>query len=321
MAVESLLLLKSGKPRGFGLPSLLRVGKARNDCTHTHCDTGVPPTTACADPRENHGVDVSTPYCALVSLKRRRIALGVIMGSQRDGDTKGRTAGAMASQACEIKEDDSSELYDFLFIDQAHFLNGRESKVVKHITAGEVLNGSGDWVQCKNSDGRSTRWAVITNDNGVSASNLDTVAYAHTHALRVVGSQSNKGDAKKAADGAIPPLSSEDYDFVRAVNSLSNPTTAILRLEVVQGTANFGTWLGRARQCSLLRKWGRLQQVGDVGERFTLIYPYYVHGGRDRKEVLSTYDSTSRKTARSIFELIGKFQGDRTYNDPLTGCG
>lgn len=325
MAVKYLILTKSKMskklvPKKLKMPKLLRVGKARNNCpvgSHgADCATGVPTMATCTPPRKHYGVDISTPYCALVTLKRKNIALGVIMGSKKDGkpdgEMDGRTTAEMAYQACKIRKADKSKLYDFLFIDQAHYLGSRESKVVSHITRGEVEKAGGSWKPCL----RGARgWAVITNDNGVSDSRLDTVAYAHTHALSAVGSESNENIASDAAND-VDPLSSDDYDFVHAVNALSHPTTAILRLEVVAGTSNFGTWLNREQQCSLLYNWAK-HQDDSSRDRFTLIYPYYVHGGAGGP---STYDSKYRGTSRRVLELMGKFQEKVTYSRDLSDC-
>lgn len=306
-------------------PKVLRVGKARDDCDSTGCPTGVPRPTLCAS-------RTATPYCALLALKRENIDLGVIMGSRTvdsDGNSIGRGTVGMARQACEISQDDNAKvtaddndsgLYDFLFIDQAHYLHSRVAEVVEMITKGKVQD-NGQWVDCLEKDGtRAGGWDVVTNDNGYDETvgyTLKTLAWGHARRLKVM---ENQADALDAANGDKPAVTDDDKTFIRAVQSYdanheSIKTRAILRLEVTNQTANFTKWLGPEARCTLLRLWayGQTQSPG-----FTLISPLYVHGaeGTDSR----SYDSSHKGTFVRQMELFRKYQEADQPLFNLTSC-
>ncbi len=319
-----------------GKPAMLRVGKARNDChagdVGTACRTGVP---TAPDPIScPNGVETS-PFCALVGLKWNGVALGVIMGSGANNadlpkdrcptddpfgddctplDESGRPTRDMAWQACQIKKADTYDLYDFIFLDEAKYLNNRVDDVVEHIAKGEIRQGD-SWVKCS---ADHSHWTVITNDNSADdtyrypqfgANTFDSLAWGHAHQLGVMKNQASADDAvtwqANQNQYAGPAITSDDRNFISEVEDGAQPDShAILRLEVPAKTTSFARWLDPSDQNLLMTRWAAHQD--DAGYPFTFVYPIYVHGGVKASNN-TPYDSFQLGTFQHEMNLMGGY--------------
>lgn len=304
------------------LPTLLRAGKARDDCVNTwvgrYCGTGVPPTPSrgldspCGTPYES-------AYCGLWSLKAWGVKLGVVVGS-RDGDTH-RSLADVALQACQIhiqqKDDYKSPwgdgrvqgMYDFLFLDQARYFGEELPDIVRYLSKGMTMNASGAWAA---NPACQPGWDVITNDNGWPNKSIPLARWAWGHARHLNAAESISKLESAAAGN--PVLYPEDNDFLDAVHDLDapqepatgtatfSPTTGpVLRLEIPTETSNFAQ-ITRLQQCRLLRDWADLQDDKD----FAFIFPFYNAGlPADMYEPYNfPYDSFLEATARDQFALV-----------------
>ena len=260
------------------LPEYLRVAKARNDCVHGQaskkCVTGVPPTDPCEDvgtPKDPVYGAEDEPFCALQALKKKT-ELGLIIGAAKEGpegqqgkDQKARPLSDITWHACEALKDDKSNLYSFLFLDEATALDTDALKrVVPMIQRGQVLDKkSNEKTNCT-----AGKWShLITNDRNYKpkkglVDRLHTGVWAHAKSLAILDRNNIATELKKGA------LLAEDREFIKDV---PNNSQAILRFEVTAQTSVFAGLSGEV-QCELLTK------VAAASRGFELIYPLYVHG-------------------------------------------
>ncbi len=278
-----------------GEPTLLRVGKARDDCKNGDavCSTGVPPRTECT--RDNN----NSPFCAFRELKKRKINLGVIVGARDAKTNKARLVKDIAWQACQIHREDrkgkGEDFYDFLFLDQAKFLDKKVTEAVKYINEGMVMT-DGKWQR-----GCGRGWDVITNDNDWQGHRLDTQAWGHAKNYGVAKHRKSNS-LWEAAKGRRPVLTRDDKNFINKVNGLNPPdgltTGAVLRVEVTNATDALATRLTPYEQCTILGAWAQAQ----TELRFASLFPLYNHGdfGKETKP----YSSFAERTFLRQLELI-----------------
>jgi len=281
----------------------LRAAKARNDCHEgTDCATtvGVPTyMNNCQSAASN------TPFCALLSLKRKNVNLGIVISAKRDDpDASGskttphRTPSALAWQACEIRQADQAHLYDFVFIDYTFQMKYPATREAVHmIKNGLIINKHGKRVNCRSDDGKhalgpwphvmtnDTTWNYKTNDYS-----LKTGAWAHAKRLGVIGD-----------DDKVPTPNSgftaNDRRFIARVHQADSQP--VLRLEVTPDTSEFAG-LGQPLQCSLLKTWAGAQRKSDLD--YTLLFPLFVHGVESEKAV--PYNSSFEGTLMPQLSLI-----------------
>lgn len=135
----------------FDPPQYLRAGKARNDCSiapGAECTTGVPVTPAEPCPSVSSlpsQFTVDTPYCALRGLKDVGVEIGVVVGAAGDEDEGAkppRSVQDITYQACRIRQADTENLYDFMFLDLSFKLD--DANLVEAVTK---LQGGTYWDQ------------------------------------------------------------------------------------------------------------------------------------------------------------------------------
>lgn len=298
-------------------PSYLRAGKARNDCSINpaeECTTGVPPAPAqpCLDVNLPPGqFTVSSPYCALQGLKDVGSNLGVIVGAAQDGiagEKPPRTVEDITYHACMINKADTSDLYDFMFLDLAFKLHNADLKsVVSKVQGGIYWNPTaGTYQQCPYG-----AWPkLITNDTTYPHRTLATGAWGHAKSFNALEGGNWREKAEGAADGSKPAIRPEDAEFVQAVHNQDPGSHPVLRFEVPSQTNRFAQ-LDVSDQCNLLRRWAKHQkQSSHPSEHFSMLYPLFVHGLPEKPR---TYDSLYRGTFLRQRELI------HFYNPDLDG--
>jgi hypothetical protein len=311
-------LLSDMKMEGLGRPTLLRVGKARDDCEYRQlppkCGTGVPPppSLGCSEPRQ-------APYCALRHLKERNIANGVVMGAREDDEA--RSVRDLTWQACQIHKADRKSmpgrddgLYDFLFLDQARYLGNSIRAAVRHINEGAVWDGKRYSKTC------TPGWDVITNDNGWRGHPLDTQAWGHAKHY-VIAKRTER--LENAANDGGPFLRPDDVDFVRAVNQLEPKdgltTGPILRVEIPKQTSHLAA-IKRWRQCAVLRGWARAQT--EASGPFAALYPLYNAGKKSDSEPYDSYMEGTSYLQMALMEnpksKVGCRAGDGAPPDQLS---
>jgi hypothetical protein len=298
-------------------PMYLRAGKARNDCSiapGAECTTGVPPLPdqACLStalpPAQ---FTISSPYCGLQGLKDVGIELGVVVGAagDEDGGVKPpRSVQDITYHACRIRQADTTDLYDFMFLDLAFKLQDPDLiSVVNKIQSGVYWNpANGQYEPCP--DGGWPK--LITNDTTYPNRTLATGAWGHAKSFKVLEGDGWRANAEAAADGLEPSIRTEDWNFIRDVHQLDPGGHPVLRFEVPSQTDRF-TQLSGEDQCSLLRRWAKQQkQSTSALEHFSIIYAFYVHALPDKPE---THDSFYRGTLLRQRELI------HYYNPDLAG--
>ena len=282
----------------------LRVAKARDDCDFGQpgrCMTGVPAYAPCA-------TSPDSPWCTLDLLRGRGIKLGVVLGAGDDGG-KPRSVANLAHHACEISRADTERLYDFMFLDLTKGLKPKRlAAAIRRIRAGRTGSGK----PCPGVSGARKRWSkLVVNENHTwdpkDPGSLRTGAWAHAKRLEVLG----KSEIKDVGGSDAAALTPEDRQFVRQVNALAGPSRAVLRLEVPKQSGRFAG-LPTDDQCSLLTRWARLQHE----QRFTLIFPVFVHGVGD----LEAYDSFGEQTFGLQSALIDRYPSAKGTKG-LPACG
>jgi len=289
----------------------LRAAKARNDCHEgTDCATtvGVPTyMNNCQSAASN------TPFCALLSLKRKNVNLGIVISAKRDdpddpSDASGskttphRRPSALAWQACEIRQADQAHLYDFVFIDYTFQMGyGATREAVQMIQKGLIIKG-GKSVKCRSEDGKDLgRWPhVMTNDTTWNYKTKDyslkTGAWAHAKRLGVIGEDHKAATRKSVGDG----FTANDRQFIKRVHQANSQP--VLRLEVTPDTSELAG-LARPLQCSLLNTWAGKQHKLD----YTLLFPLFVHGVDSRQKDgphTAPYNSLLQTTFKPQLSLI-----------------
>lgn len=295
-------------------PMFVRAGKARNDCSYAPgagCTTGVPaqPSEPCLDPQlPPEEFIVGSPYCALQGLKDVGIRLGVVVGAAGDeinGVKEPRSVKELTYHACRINQADTTDLYDFMFLDLAFKLKNVDLKdVVAKIQGGTYWNkAAGAYEPCPYGS-----WPrLITNDTTYPHRTLETGAWGHAKSFAVLEGDDWRAKAEAAADGTQPAIRQEDLDFIRDVHQLDPGSHPVLRFEVPSQTDRFAQ-LDARDQCSLLRRWAKQQKQSPTAtEHFSMISAFYVHGLPDKPE---TYDSLYRGTFLRQRELIHFYNPD-----------
>lgn len=298
-------------------PSYLRVGKARNDCSMSPgapCSTGVPaapgePCPSVTLPPAQYAV--TSPYCGLQGLKDVGVRLGVVVGAAEDEDPDGgkkeaRSVADITHQACRIRQADTSDLYDFMFLDLAFKLKNPELiETVDKIQSGVYWNpATGQYEACPYGG-----WPkLITNDTTYPQRTLATGAWGHAKSFNVLEGDDWRANAEAAADGLAPAIRTEDMDFVNDVHTQDPGSHPVLRFEVPSQTDRF-TQLAPEDQCNLLRRWAKQQnQSPKAVDQFSITYAFYVHALPDKPE---THDSFYRGTFLRQRELVDIYNPDR----------
>jgi len=287
----------------------LRAAKARNDCHEgSNCakTVGVPKPKKCPDAR-------NSPFCALRSLKRANVRLGIVISAKRDHESEDfneadqsstephRRPSELAWQACEIRQADRRHLFDFVFIDytfQMGYPATREAvQLIKH---GRIMK-DGKSVPCRSNDGKHDvlgPWPhVMTNDTTWSYDNkkknyaLTTGAWAHAKRLGVI--------EDKTAPTQTSAFTENDRRFIRRVHDAKSQP--VLRLEVTPDTSEFAG-LDRPLQCALLNTWAGAQRKSDLD--YTLLFPLFVHGVT--KVLTKPYNSLFENTFMQQLSLIAR---------------
>lgn len=317
--------------RELGAPDYLRVGKARNDCAlppslaageEMECTTGVPaePPRAqgsgqpkCTNPHvPAAGFEVDSPYCALKDLKDLGVHLGVIVGAAQNHPSgtkpQPRSVKEISYHACEINHDDTANLYDFMFLDQAPKLSDEALKdVVDKVQGGIYWNPDvGAYVPCPYGG-----WPhLITNDTDYPKGTLATGAWAHAKRFSVMDKPDWQVDAPAAARGDRPAIEEIDHAFIRDVYEQDPGSHPILRLEVAAQSARFAQ-LAPGVQCQLLTRWAEEQQSSpDLLQHYGMIFPLY---GHTLPRSPYTYDSLYRGTFQHQRELVHAFNPDTGF--------
>lgn len=293
-------------------PMYLRAGKARNDCSiapGAACTTGVPTAATCQSvtlPPAQY--TITTPYCGLQGLKDAGIKLGVVVGAagDEDGGVKpARSVKDITYHACRINQADTTNLYDFMFLDLAFKLADADLiEVVNKVQSGVYWNpAAGAYQDCPYG-----AWPkLITNDTTWPQRTLATGAWGHAKSFHLMELANWEEEAQNVADGLEPPIRTEDWDFIHAVHNDDPGGHPVLRFEVPSQTDRFAR-LPADVQCNLLRRWAKQQkQSGQAVDEFSIIYAFYVHALTDKPE---TYDSVYRGTFLRQRELVHFYNPD-----------
>jgi len=287
----------------------LRAAKARNDCEEgTDCTTvGVPK----GQEQSCQPAASDTPFCALLSLKRAKVKLGIVISAKRDKPgaenfeeakktdvTPPRTPSDLAWQACQIRQADRAHLYDFIFIDYTFKMKYPDTRQAVHmIESGRIIK-HGKSARCRDDNHKVLRgWPhVMTNDTTWDyASNdydLNTGAWAAAKRLGVIGD-----DGVATADSVGGGFTANDREFVKRVRAVNSQP--VLRLEVTPDTHEFAG-LEMPLQCSLLKTWAGAQR--DLG--YTLLFPLFVHGVVNELQHTVPYNSLLEGTFKPQLSLI-----------------
>lgn len=308
---------------------LLRAAKARNDCVPADgscgaAKTGVPvedPSQPCAEP------DLSPPYspvaygskqtfCALRDLDTAGVKLGIILGAA-EGEDDGREPAEIAFHACEVAKRDTTNLFDFMFLDQAHVgTHSQRNKAVRRVVKGQVKGDDGGWKPCELPADEERGWPkLITNDTDWKLNgNRGLANYAWGHAKKV---DVLEKEPKTAIDDSYA-LTNSDYEFIEYVNDKTDGRP-ILRFEVTK-QSHFFAGLGKNTQCRLFREWGAAQRNGGERRHFNFIWPLYVHGFKNGdKDNPRPYASFEENTYPRLLDMIETFSPD-TGEDPDPQC-